>query len=711
MYYDKGNENATDILARYSSYLDDDLEAQQDGGAKSNAAKKRNSRKQFAAYLISVATHSIGLRASISPFNCNQEQVLVYIMELFRLKETQLEKILAGGQQNKGKESNKPFPRKRHSWRPELRLRISPPTYLYDKDGKLEDLSIRVHLFKDPKVITEEKQQQPASPGPKEAAQSKGLMKIFKKFQLDASVLIRPSSESKFLIRFVKFNQIEPYKMVYTKQGGDVGDKIIDDIHLSIRRYYCEPNSAHILRLEFWSDSTNMNSTRFDGLKRFARYYVLGGCLRQYDLRDSAKAKGQRFYGYINIKLTSVPSYAIRKTYPVMTLKELRVNNCELCLEIRNRRIMDVDDRIDNQEIEKDQTNQSTVEIEVPKPKAKKSGDFFISNHLRLYANCLLYQTLSLSEEACFKIGNQQTMITLDNLLYFPAYTLINQHRLQSNLNQLEDQSLRRTCILELLLKLNQQNVDQQSMEQQNEKKTIDFRLEYTKYILISVLQNEYVTAHRPMDDKTFQEADPFREDPIQDSSRDLIVDLECIALKDFMGTFMSKHLRKCFIRSQSERQAVEFDIERSVTLIALRLCSFIIAHLQKSGYVRFKLKAQANEMKKMVEKTLVDIILKKVKSRLNKIIKQDKNMPRGQKTTKGLRARRKLSSTSPWRMLLFDIRLINNDLCLYWSRKGLHGLDTQQRVADNSSLSSMLYQEDLKNIITEKINDYLGIK
>lgn len=679
------NHPIKDILNKLTRCLNEDLNTLQKNGLNKNVTK-RDSRKLFAGYLVSVATHSIGLRASIAPFNCSQEQMLAYLMDMFNLKESQLRKILTGND-NDDKRINSSVMKRTHSWRPELRIRLNAPAFFYNEQDHIDNLSVRVYMFKDPRLSNLDAYDNKPSTfsDSSDSSRNNGLLEIFKMFRLDSSILIRPINEMKYLIRFIKTDR-DSYKMVHTILGRS--ENISDDIHLRIRRYCCEPKSVHILRFEFWSNISNTNVSWLDKFRHLARRLVHGGYGQKRNKSTTYMNENQKFYGFINISLTQIPSYAVKKVHSILSLKERRVNNCEVSLEVRNRRILNNDD--------KDYK---------PKPKTydkpRKSSEYYIINHLRLYVNCLLYQAISLNEDTFDRIADSPTNIILDNLLYIPAYTLINQHRLQSNLNQLEDQSLRRVSILTLLLKLDKQNkLDD----------TIAFKLEHFKIILIMVVQHEYMVAHRVMDDKTLQEVDPFRDDSNVDSSRDIIVDLEITTLVNFIDHFLAYRLKKWFIRSERTiRQNIDVNLERHITLLSLKLFKVIITHFERVRSVNIKLKAVIPGFKNKIEKLLLEIISNEISTRLKSIVDKDKISVISNQGKGILRGRQSRSDDNPWRKLLRDVHLINDDLSLYWSHKGLDDLDGTGRQQIGRKVAELLEKRNLRDLIETKINNFLA--
>ena len=157
------------------------------------------------------------------------------------------------------------------------------------------------------------------------------------------------------------------------------------------------------------------------------------------------------------------------------------------------------------------------------------------------------------------KFRTNQTDVTLDSFLYLPAYSLVNQHRLQSNLNQLEDQSLRRSSMLMLIVQLGR-------FARNNRGRSATLGAHGIS-VLISTLQNEYAIAHRVVNEKTLQEVDPFSRTNT-DSSRDLVIDLELLALQDLVDYFLIPRIRRLFVKSDNRMT----DLESSVTLSCLGL-------------------------------------------------------------------------------------------------------------------------------------------
>lgn len=694
----------TEIYKRIDLCLDRDIFGLDEN--KKGSSKKQ--QREFVKYLVSVATHPIGLRASVKPYNCSQEDMLLYLMDMFDLTGTKLRAITIGKNKSKFKRTNGKLdiqPVKRHSWRPELKIRLHPPTFFYKERLFLENLYVRVFL------ITEDRSHlvKPNNDlSNVQDAKVKGMLnKIFKKAHTASSNRIRAMNELSQVVKFIRDENSSlkhsssrkssrpDYKMTQLiKEQGEVKD----DIHLNIRRYYCEPQYSYMLRFEFWLNSDVLHLSCFRRYKRFMRRIIPGNFSRcsKASNQFTNLFGNQEFYGFINIKLANLPSYAMKQTYPILSLQERRVNNCEISIELKNRRILE-----DNTEKGSQLVN-SNISSNLM---TKKSNESFLINHVRLYSNCILYQCLSLapSNHHTLTEAGKFRNITLDNLLYLPGHTLINQHRLQSNLSHFEDQCIRRVSIIILLIKLEIKKID-------DNEKIID----YVKTLLISLLQNEYATAHRLVDDKTLQEVDPFRT-RVTSATENFISGLELLSLKNFLNMFLIPRSDKWLLKLDDD--STSSIIHRSMTLSGLKLFKTALVQLKR----RDKGSQQHADpqtidifaLKHSIEQHLCKIIIEHIRMRLETIVHTD---PTKSGKVGGTRRNKPLSSTieddNIWLQLLHDIRYIQHDLTLYWSRKGLNSLvEHEQPFVKKLGLFENLEKMNLSSIIETKLENYLRHK
>lgn len=690
----------TEIFERIDSCLDRDIF----GLDENKKGPNQKQQREFVKYLVSVATHPIGLRASVKPYNCSQEDMLLYLMDMFDLTGTKLRAITIGKNKSKSKRKDGELdvqPVKRHSWRPELKIRLHPPTFFYNERLFLENLYVRVFL------ITEDRSHL-SKPNINlknlTDAKTKGMLnKIFNKIHPVSSNRVRPINELSRVVKFErdgnsslkhspsrKISRSDYRTTQIIKEQGEVKD----DIHLNIRRYYCESQYSYILRFEFWLNSDVLRLSCFRKYKRFMKRIISGNFSRcsKASNQFTNQFQNQEFYGFINIKLANLPSYATKQTYPILSLQERRVNNCEISLELKNRRIL------------QDKTEKNSQSVDLNKSSnlmTKKSNESFLINHVRLYSNCILYQCLSLAPSNYHTLAEAGKFrnITLDNLLYLPGYTLINQHRLQSNLSYFEDQCIRRVSILMLLVKLEIKQID-------DNEKIID----YVKTILISLLQNEYATAHRLVDDKTLQEVDPFRN-RLTSANENLINELEFLSLKNFLNMFLIPRSDRWLLKLDDD--SILSTIHRTMTLSGLKLFKTALVQLKrinKGSQHQFNPQTDILELKSSVEKHLCKIIIEHIRMRLDRIIHTDPT--KFGKVGKN-RRNKPLSSAieddNIWLQLLHDIRYIQHDLTVYWSRKGLNSLvEHEQPFVKGLGLFEKLEKMNLSSIIETKLENYL---
>lgn len=662
---------ADQILDSLNVVLDEDFDLVEQKTQKTNARDGLQSRKQFVDHLVSVATHSIGLEASMKPFNCSREQMLAYLREMSGMTEQQLEKVL---QEHDDRGANLT---PRNCWEPELRIRLNPPSFFYDKDRHLKDL--RVRLFED-NLVTRSRLTGDSSE------------RILENFKIRQSTDIsaaaaRPHDTIRCSIKFVKAtNDEDSYKMKHTNNNNDQAEKsntnsngrfVDGDIYLKIRGRSCKPDSVHILRFEFWLNNNSTNPMR----RGLIRLRQLARCLDSLKCCKSkmGPASGlQDFYGYTNIRLSQIPAYAMNGTHSIVSSNDFpRINSCEICLEFRNKQL---------------------------KPDGSSAGESDrLINHMRLVADCLLYQidqSLPSTDNWASNGFNLKMSLSLDNLLYLPAYSLINQHRLQNNLTQLENQSLQRTSMLILLLEVGRRQRDQANNK----------RLMIHLAILISLIQSEYLVAHRSVDDKTLQDIDPFRKIQLEDSTRLVIVNLEALAINRLVDKFLAYRLERWLVRpSQISKSDLNIEQDRQLTLNCLRLCRVIICHLKTSKVVNGKLKLMATNVEVKIQRIIAGVMQQNWTERLSRITTvagspspvgvRGKLRGREGKFGKG-----KKSISNPWRRLLHDIRSTNRDLCLYWSKDGSKSI--------NFSKSPKIEEKDgnLWTTIEGKLNQFIKI-
>lgn len=644
----------------------------------------------FIKYVVSVATHPIGLHASISPYNSSREHMLAYIMDMFSISETKLKKMFLISDKSikipnvenvKSPTAMKEMPivsKKRHSWRPELRLRVYPPTFFYKERLYLNNLFVRVYLFKNELLMTSIVNEKTIEPEHSTSGR-KVLDYIFRGLRLSSSVLIRPVNEMRHLIKF-KSNETSGdaegtsfskanYKMVQV-----VNDKteLYDDIHLNIRRYYCEPQTVHILRFEFWLNSDIKQGGFFSWYKRFARRLVYNRswftCFQSNQKRKQTYMnESQEFYGYINIKLTQLPSYPTKQNYSILSIQERKINSCEISLDLRNRRILEEDSHPEVQQTQKNDQH-------------RKSMRDFLINHVRLYVNCLIYQSLPFSSKNVAGLNQVESCrnLILDNLFYLPAFTLINQHRLQSNLDQFEDRCLRRVAILILLINLENMH---------------DIRANPIKILLLSVIKNEYMVMRRPVDDKTMQEVDPFEDSFEIKGSRAIIVELELATLRDFVNKFLNTRIEQWLIEPS--------DLDRSITRSSLKLFKTAISYIKhwiKVDKVLTKLLDDVVSLKKLVDQLLCRVIIEQLCSKLDEAIELER----------GSKNRRRLSNL--WLKLLHDVNHINRDLSLYWEQGGLNVLiKGQKEFVSKLELFKALQRRGFIQVMDRKVDNYVN--
>lgn len=688
------------ILNELNLCLDEDIFGLKRSINPSNKNEYKSKRKQhrdFVMYLVSVATHPIGLRASVKPYNCNQEEMLLYLMDMFSLTEAKLRTIIVGKTKS-GQQQTNLSPLKRHSWRPELRIRLHPPTFFYKEGLYLDNLYVRVYLFEEKLKKSSETIDDVSNTN---EAKNRGMLnKIFKNLDSTSSTRIRSLSELRQLVRFesganqvTASSQMKAAKSSY-KMTQILGNetKLQDDIHLDIRRFYCEPQSAYILRFEFWLNNDVLKQGCVKRYQRCLRELLSGkfsGCSQ--DKKQSIyQTDNQDFYGFVNVKLSNLPSYATKQTFPILSLKEKRVNNCEISLELRNRRILE--------ELEVDQQSDLKIAYSIP----KRSNESFLINHMRLYCNCILYQCLSLSLDSFHKLakGGRFRNVTLDHLMYLPGYTLINQHRLQSNLSVFDDQCLRRVSILLLLIKLETKSIDD-----------IEERIDYVKTLLISLVYNEYIGAHRLIDDKTLQEVDPFFSSSNIDFTRMVVLEIEFTTLRNYLNMFLKPKLDRWLLKS-SENSLTAMN-SRIMTLYGLKLFKTALVQLKRRNRACrevAKYQVDVATMRSSIERHLCRIIINHLKLRVEEIVESERYTSSSIKTVKRNKPlSSEIEDDNLWLQLLHSLRYIQHDLTLYWSRKGLNSLvKNEETFVKKLGMFKKLEEKSLSRIVEAKLESYL---
>ena len=240
--------------------------------------------------------------------------MLAYIMDMFSLNDNKIRKIVVGERGQSEDQATKEAVidiKKRHSWRPELKIRLSAPLFFYNEQSYLENLNVRVYLFKDERIEVDKNENDLDEGGSDSASVKKRsvLNRIFKRLHLESSVLIRPINELRCLVRFqpienvtVKTNipSVLSHRMIQLSTAKE--NKVEDsknDLRLGIRRYYCEPKGVHILRFEFWLNSDPAHSGCFNKCRQHVRRLVYNGCcyccLRE--ARSTYMNEKQEFYG------------------------------------------------------------------------------------------------------------------------------------------------------------------------------------------------------------------------------------------------------------------------------------------------------------------------------------------------------------------------------------------------------------------------------
>lgn len=650
---------------------------------------KRGTRDQFARYLVSVATQPIGLQASIAPFNCSQEQMLAYLMEVFEFNQAQIR-----GMRSDSDSATKPSIRK-HSWRPEIKFKVGRPAFYHKEQEFLDNLSVRVYLFKDQSQV--ENNDSPPSVTTNE--DNKRLSNIFQRMKPDHAILTRPVAP---MLRELRFTRVESTKSTIsvTNTSTDMGG-------LNVRRSYTDPKTGHILRFEFWLNSSMANIGALQSMSRYVSRSKF--CCSFKRARGIAlSSSGKLLYGFINVRLTEVPAYAIKVTYPILSMKEQRVNTSEICLEFRNRQISD--------DLNGGKSDHASKQGGVEETLSAQPSSNSVINHMRLYVCCIVFQMLTMRR--CTEINELRefdriiSSMTLDNLFYLPAHTLINQHRLQNNLKQLEDQSLRRAAILLLLTRLN--NIRVASVNQ--------VLFESWQLLLVALAQHEYVIAHRLYDSKTMQQIEIFDDNPEADTSKDVVIDIELAAAADFCEMISREQLANGWLSMLANKSN---DLAKTLTLSYLRLAEVMISHMKSNNFVAPKLKSGVLQLEKRIDKLLAEVVSSYLKTMLTQLVKEDHTVTSPRK--EGLRlskdfnsirtsrvisrkANKHMNMSSSWQKMARDLQQIDHDLSLHWAPSGIGGVGI-----DNSNLFGSSTMKDqltrLVLLVRSKMDQYLDDK
>lgn len=690
------------LLRRLDDDLDDDLRHFKLGphAGENKEGKKRH--QKFVLYLLSVATHAIGLKASRSPLNSSEDHMLAYVIDMFSLNDEKLERLFQAGEQSNSKGNM----RRLHSWRPELSVELQPPVGLPNTQVKPQDLYVRIYIFKRLKDILETN-----TAAEKDKADIKSLMfkRIFRSRKVDATVLIRPIKGIRGLLRFEPTNAGNSraifgklFKMIQIPV--DSGKKQENqDLRLKIRRYQCDTDQDYILRFEFWGRIKSIETSLSQRYRRFVRR-ILARKLFSYIEQDSLNMStvNQEFLGYTHVELARLPSYPTSQTYPIFNLRGQRLSKCEISLNIMNRRVeLDIDPR----NLEEREQKRKAGELSSQTP--KRSGLEYLVNHVRLYVDCILYQFLTLRfgynpREMLMNIQSSPD-VSLDNIFFLPAHTLINQHRLQSNLNQLEDLSLRRVSMLMLLVKLDHLYF----LEKAGSKQLSNLLLLQT--LLTTILQNEYIRSRQAISERTVQDNDIS---PIQGQvqSRPLIVETEFVALREFCESVLSKRLREWLLESRTYPD----NEVRVLTLHHLKLYKSAISYLKKcekskSTTSRARFDTDSG-LRGPIERTLCEIILGHIQTRLQDIQEATINSPRRPRRIRLQKseAKRRLTEHT-WTQLLNDVKNIDQDLSIHWSRRGLKGLISNQiEFVKEHDMIAKIDAQNMEKLIEANIEEFL---
>lgn len=660
----------TNILDIISPLIDDDITAyhlsihrnEMNKETKKTAEKLRDN---YARYLISVATHSIGLSSSLAPFDCSQEQMMAFIVDMFKVSKKKVQEMLGYSTSTK----STLVPVKRHHWRPELRIRLGPPIFSFIEEGYIERLRVRVYLIKS------EQKRKDIVENSINSDQKLVLIfqKISSKLRNKPDFFVRPMTD--MLIQ-IQFGPIPDGGLGFHNVQVTEGERIVRDVNIPIRRYYCDPETLHTIRFEFWIDGNKVNGHLPSSFSKALSLFR----------SSSRQEKSEKFVGYTSLDLSEIPSYAIKQTLPILGIRGKKITNCDITVEPKNRRL---------------ESEPARFNFSGSSSKSETTRLKFIINHLRLYANCLLYQSLLLADEnhrdSDIELILQE--LSLDNLLYLPAHSLINQHRLQSNLTFFDDTSLRRSSMLLLLIQLELKKLDCNFSD----------RLSVVKLALYTILKNEYLTTYQLVDDRTMQEVNPFRDRLADSSVTTLVTELEAATLREFISQVLTKKLKDSFVPTAITRSQETF-YGRNITLMCLRLCRLALEHLCSMSHriISERLRQDLLAQKGMLEQLLCEISVEHIVESVIRLLsgKPDQNV---QYSTIGVNPLESCEDLT-WSDLLSGVHAMNNDIHTYWSRQGLRGLMQRHIVfLQNSKLLNRLYQNEVTTLIIEKVEKYLS--
>lgn len=685
-----------DLLRRLDDDLDDDFRYFKLKSLKVKNADSKRRHKGFVIYVLSVATHAIGLKASYAPYNSPEEHMLAYIFEMFALNDKKIKKFLSDPQL-KGKNCEGTLKRF-HSWRPELRMRIQPPLTVTNDRVKPNELYVRVFIFKDNQKDIINDELEDLSLKNQNERRTWILRQIFKR-RLRSSILIRPVKEMRALVGFAlvgtgldgnKFvSSKSAFKMMHMSNDTSVKKEVwlLGDSLINIRRYYCDPKNDYILRLEFWLNVQMSKISLVQRFRLFVRKFLSRGAFTHIEMESSRLKQNQEFYGYINMKLSQQPSYPTKHNHPILNLKERQIDRCEVSIDIQNRRIEERGMIVSKKSVLK---KVASTSIQQKRP----SLDYLV-NHVRLYANCILYQCMSLKLNADF----DYSQITLDNVFYLPAHTLINQHRLQSNIDRLGDLKLRRISLWVLIVKLDNLS----SLESLSNDHILICKL------ITFILQNEYLRSRQKIDDRTIQEIDPFQDETETNYLRAFVANVELLAMKEFLKTVLDRKLRDFLMESDTFKRS---DV-RFLTLLYLKLFKTALKCIKKTG--RRALKESESRidilinLQQSVEKIIFETTMMYLKVRFRGIIDTDRPSPVDNKKPLSPAKRTRESPGNSWTKLFKDLKNIDHDLSIHWSRKGLNGILENQKdtIYDNEFLNAS-DEMNLKRDVQERLEYYL---
>lgn len=385
------------------------------------------------------------------------------------------------------------------------------------------------------------------------------------------------------------------------------------------------------------------------------------------DARSADKNKRSRFITY----LVLIATHPVKLKSPTIPFNSSQEEMLAYLMEIFSLN----DNHLRKIIISEKQQNRNKLQ--------RKSIEYFVNRHIRLYNVCLLYQLFLFAasiRKSKLKESLMFQSISLENLLYLPAYSILNHHRLKIQLTSFEDKSLRRSAMLMILARLDQPVPN-----------TMKAKAKKVQIMLTSVVQNEYFTSRRTIGDMK-----------APDSHLDLIIGLEYILLKEYVELVLIPKLKSWF-QNLPEIHLVEAP-DKSIMFAAMKLCKVAIKHFKRCKKTTLTLERGSINilsLKNDIEVVLCQVILEHAASRLSNAATL---------AAKDTKMRPKNSTESVWFDLLRELRLINHDLCLHWSRKGLDGLIIGER--EHVKKLNLLTNEqtnELKSSIESMITDYLG--